>query len=71
MAGADGPSWAEADSARITAMKRGLNNIAGANATGGKAERLIVILMPLKGLNECHWRYAHLRYVRAERAFIG
>ena len=37
MAGADGPSWAEADSARITAAKRGLNNIAEANKTGGKA----------------------------------
>jgi len=57
MAGADGPRWAEADSARITAVKRGLNNIAEANETGGKAERLIVMLMLLKGLNECHWRY--------------
>ena len=37
MAGADGPSMAEADSANIAAVKRGLNNIAEANETGGKS----------------------------------
>jgi hypothetical protein len=56
---------AEADSANIAAMKKGLNNIAEANETGGKAGRLIILLMP-KGLNECHWRYAHWWYVRRE-----
>ena len=71
MAGADGPSMAEADSTNIAAVKRGLNNIAEANETGGKAQRLIVTLMLLKSLNEHYQRYAHLWYVRAERTFIG
>ena len=57
MAGADGPSMAEADSANIAAVKRGLNIIAEANETGGKDERLIITLMLLKSLNECHLRY--------------
>ena len=71
MAGADGVRWAEADSANMPALKRGLNNIADVNKTGGQSGRLIIMLMLLKGLNECYWRCAHLRYVRAERAFIG
>jgi len=71
MAEADGARWAEADSTNITAVKRGLNNIADANKTGGQAGRLIIMLMLLKDLNECYWRYAHLWYVRVERAFIG
>jgi len=55
MAEADGARWAEAGSANIAAVKRGLNNIADANKTGGQAGRLIVMLMLLKGLNECYW----------------
>jgi hypothetical protein len=55
MARADGPSMAEADSANIIAVKRGLNNIAEANETGGKTERLIAMLMLFKSLNECYW----------------
>jgi len=71
MAEADGARWAEADSANMPAVKRGLNNIAEVNEPGGKAGRLIIVLMLLKGLNECYRRYAHLWYVRTERAFIG
>jgi hypothetical protein len=55
MAGADGPSMAEADSANMTAVKRDLNNIAETNETGGKSERLFVMLLLLKSLNECYW----------------
>jgi hypothetical protein len=47
---------AAADSANRTAVKRGLNNILEANETGGRAGRLIVVLMLLKGLNEYYWR---------------
>jgi hypothetical protein len=54
MAGADGPSMAEADSANMTAVKRGLNNIAETNETGGNFEGLIVMLLLLKSLNECY-----------------